>query len=45
MVLFDMDNRISGPYLATIHRILISVMIHGHGKESRRPGFLTQMVS
>jgi hypothetical protein len=26
MVLFDMANRMFGPYLATIHRILISAM-------------------
>jgi hypothetical protein len=26
LVLFDMNNRMDGPYLATIHRILISVM-------------------
>jgi Pex2 / Pex12 amino terminal region len=28
LVLFDMNNRIYGPYLAAIHRILISVMLH-----------------
>jgi hypothetical protein len=37
LILLDLNKRILGPYLAAIHRIVISVMKRMHGQRHGRP--------